>query len=69
MALVVRSELSVCRMHIYAFHRPIEPLAVLEHLPLDAMVYLFHFSASGVFLGSNIYRSLFDYSLNVCNKR
>jgi hypothetical protein len=69
MALVVRSELRVCRMHICVFHRPIEPLAVLEHLVVDAMAYLFPFSASRVFLGVNIYRSLFDYSLNVCNKR
>jgi len=69
MALVVRSELRVCRMHIYLFRRPVESLAVLEHLVVDAMAYLFPFSAPRVLLGINIYRSLFDYSLNVCNTR
>jgi hypothetical protein len=44
-------------------------LAVLKHLAVNAMAYLFPFSASRVFLGINIYRSLFDYSLNICNKR
>jgi hypothetical protein len=68
MTLVFRSELRVCLIHIYVFRRPIESLAVLEHLAVDAMAYLFPFSASSVFLGVNIYRSLFDYSLNVCNK-
>jgi len=41
MALVVRSELTVCRMHIYVFCRPIEPLTVLEQLAVGAIAYLF----------------------------
>jgi hypothetical protein len=57
MALVVRSELRICPVHIYLFRRPVESLAVLEHIVVDVMAYLFPFSASRVLLGINIYRS------------
>jgi hypothetical protein len=65
---VVRSELRTCREHIFIFRRPVESLAVMEHLAVDAMAYVFSSCALRIFLGITIYRRLFNNSLNVCNK-